>query len=129
MFTCLAAYGLSFEITHKHENGLFAALFMAIIPSYISRSEAGSFDNEAIAITLLLTTFYFFIRSANTGSIGSAIMSAITYAYLVSAWGGYSFIIALLPTFVLLSVITKKYDSNIYIAYTVFYAIANILAI
>ena len=32
--------------------GLLAAIFMGIAPGYISRSVAGSYDNEAIAITL-----------------------------------------------------------------------------
>lgn len=30
--------------------GLFAAAFIAIVPGYISRSVAGSYDNEGVAI-------------------------------------------------------------------------------
>jgi asparagine N-glycosylation enzyme membrane subunit Stt3 len=36
--------------------GLFAAAFIGIVPGYISRSVAGSYDNEAIAIFLLMFT-------------------------------------------------------------------------
>lgn len=35
---------------------------MAIVPSYISRSVAGSFDNEGVAIFALVNVFYWFIK-------------------------------------------------------------------
>ncbi|KAG7262874.1 LOW QUALITY PROTEIN: hypothetical protein CRUP_034501, partial [Coryphaenoides rupestris] len=38
--------------------GLLAACFIAIVPGYISRSVAGSFDNEGIAIFALQFTYY-----------------------------------------------------------------------
>lgn len=32
------------------------------VPSYISRSVAGSYDNEAVAIFALIFTFYLYIK-------------------------------------------------------------------
>ena len=56
------------EISGKSEAGLFAASFISVIPSYISRSVAGSYDNEAIAIFALIFCFYLFIKALNTVS-------------------------------------------------------------
>ena len=65
-FTALAAYFLTKEITRKSQAGLFAALFVAIVPSYMSRSVAGSYDNEGVAIFALVNTFFVFLKSLNT---------------------------------------------------------------
>jgi len=65
-FTSIAAYLLTREITRKSQAGLFAALFMAIVPSYMSRSVAGSYDNEGVAIFALVFTFFVYIKSLNT---------------------------------------------------------------
>ncbi|KAK1788600.1 hypothetical protein P4O66_002674 [Electrophorus voltai] len=48
--------------------GLLAACFIAIVPGYISRSVAGSFDNEGIAIFALQFTYYLWLQGANEGS-------------------------------------------------------------
>lgn len=42
--------------------GLCAAAFMGLIPSYISRSVAGSFDLEGVAIFALVFTFYLYVK-------------------------------------------------------------------
>lgn len=65
-FTAIVTYLMTKEITRKSESGLFAALFVAVIPSYISRSVAGSYDNEAVAIFALVWSFYTFLKAVNT---------------------------------------------------------------
>ena len=126
MMTSYFAYALTFEITQRADSGLFAALFMSVIPSYISRSAAGSYDNEAISITLLLASFYFVLKAVNRGSIIWGALGALCYSYLVASWGGYSFVITFIPVFVLGTILTKKFNNQIYIAYSVFYVMANI---
>lgn len=39
---------------------------MAIIPSHIMRSVGGGYDNESIAMTAMMATFYFWCRSLRT---------------------------------------------------------------
>uniref|UniRef100_M4F048 dolichyl-diphosphooligosaccharide--protein glycotransferase n=1 Tax=Brassica campestris TaxID=3711 RepID=M4F048_BRACM len=80
---------------HHNEAGLVDAALIAICPGYISRSVAGSYDNEAVAIFALLLTFYLFVKAVNTGSLSWALGSAFGYFYMVSSWGGYVFIINL----------------------------------
>jgi dolichyl-diphosphooligosaccharide--protein glycosyltransferase len=68
-FTAVSTFMFAKECTNKVETGLIAALFISIVPSYISRSVAGSYDNEAVAIWALTNTFYLWIKAVNTGSI------------------------------------------------------------
>ena len=67
--------------------GLLAAAFIGIAPGYISRSVAGSYDNEAIAIFLLMFTFFCWIKALKTGSVLFGTLTALFYFYMVAAWG------------------------------------------
>jgi len=58
-----------------------------LMVGYISRSVAGSYDNEAIAIFLLMFTFFLWIRALKTGSAFWGALTALFYFYMVSAWG------------------------------------------
>ncbi len=60
-FCSLAAYLLVKEIRGQGA-GLTAAAFMAMVPSYISRSVAGSFDNEGVAIFALVFVFFLYVK-------------------------------------------------------------------
>lgn len=42
--------------------GLLAAAAVGMVPSYISRSVAGSYDNEGVAIFALVNVFYLFVK-------------------------------------------------------------------
>ena len=47
---------------------------------------------------------------------------------MVAAWGGYSFIINLIPIFVLGTMFINKFNMRIYVAYAVFYTLGSIMA-
>ncbi|KAL9257943.1 Dolichyl-diphosphooligosaccharide--protein glycosyltransferase subunit STT3B-like protein [Drosera capensis] len=125
--TTLVAYFFGKEIWDTGA-GLVAAALIAICPGYISRSVAGSYDNEGVAIFALLLTFYLFVKAVNTGSLAWAVASAFGYFYMVSAWGGYVFIINLVPLYVLVLLITGRYSMRLYIAYNCFYVLGMLLA-
>jgi len=80
--TALATYLLTKELWSKRA-GLFAAAFIAIAPGYSSRSVAGSYDNEGIAIFALMFTYFLWIRSVKTGSIFWSCCTALSYFYMV----------------------------------------------
>ncbi|KAI5951445.1 STT3 [Candida jiufengensis] len=123
--TAIATYFLTKEMKDSNA-GLLAAIFMGIAPGYISRSVAGSYDNEAIAITLLMATFYFWIKSMKIGSIFYATLTAIFYFYMVSAWGGYVFITNLIPLHVFVLLLMGRYNPKLYAAYTTWYALGTL---
>jgi len=109
-FTAWTTYALTCEATGRTESGLFSALFISIIPSYISRSVAGAYDNEAVAIFALVFSFYTFMKAANTGSMLWSCFSAFAFLYMVACWGGYAFIINLIPIFIVCMIIIGKLD-------------------
>ncbi|XP_033100577.1 dolichyl-diphosphooligosaccharide--protein glycosyltransferase subunit STT3B-like [Anneissia japonica] len=124
--TALATYGLTSELWSSRA-GLLAACCIAIVPGYISRSVAGSYDNEGIAIFALIFTYYLWVKAVKNGSISWAALTALSYFYMVSAWGGYVFIINLIPlhTFVLKELI----NFTLYLsAYSTFYILGTLLA-
>ncbi|XP_017642082.2 dolichyl-diphosphooligosaccharide--protein glycosyltransferase subunit STT3B [Gossypium arboreum] len=125
--TTLVAYFFGKEIWDSGA-GLVAAILIAICPGYISRSVAGSYDNEGVAIFALLFTFYVFVKAVNTGSLAWSLASAFGYFYMVSAWGGYVFIINLIPLYVLVLLITGRYSMRLYVAYNCMYILGMLLA-
>ncbi|MED6183324.1 Dolichyl-diphosphooligosaccharide--protein glycosyltransferase subunit stt3a [Stylosanthes scabra] len=106
-FASWATYLLTKEVKGVGA-GLTAAALLAMVPSYISRSVAGSYDNEAVAIFALIFTFYLYLK--------------------VCSWGGYTFIINLIPMHVLLCIVTGRYSSRLYIAYAPLVVLGTLLA-
>ncbi|XP_063987841.1 dolichyl-diphosphooligosaccharide--protein glycosyltransferase subunit STT3B isoform X1 [Diachasmimorpha longicaudata] len=125
--TAISTYLLTKELWSAGA-GLFAACFIAIVPGYISRSVAGSYDNEGIAIFALQFTYYLWVKSVKTGSIFWAAMTALSYFYMVSAWGGYVFIINLIPFHVFILLIMNRYSNRLFVSYTTFYILGLLLS-
>lgn len=126
-FAAWATYLLTKEVKGAGA-GLTAAVLLAMVPSYISRSVAGSYDNEAVAIFALIFTFYLYVKTLNTGSLFYATLNSISYFYMVCSWGGYTFIINLIPMHVLLCIVTGRYSSRLYIAYAPLVVLGTLLA-
>ncbi|CAL0324010.1 unnamed protein product [Lupinus luteus] len=126
-FASWATYLLTKEIKGTGA-GLTAAVLLAMVPSYISRSVAGSYDNEAVAIFALIITFYLYTKTLNTGSLFYATLNSIAYFYMVCSWGGYTFIINLIPMHALLCIVTGRYSSRLYIAYAPLVVLGTLLA-
>lgn len=125
--TAISTYLLTKELWTAGA-GLFAACFIAIVPGYISRSVAGSYDNEGIAIFALQFTYYLWVKSVKTGSVFWASLTALSYFYMVSAWGGYVFIINLIPLHVFALLIMGRYSNKILTSYSTFYILGLILS-
>lgn len=126
--TAIASYLLTKEVTKRSSAGLLAAAFAGIVPSYISRSVGGSYDNEGVAIFALIFVFYLWIKAVHTGSMFWSASCALAYFYMVAAWGGYVFIINMIPIYVLVMIFAGRYSSRLYIAYSVFYTLGSLMA-
>lgn len=125
--TALATYLLTSELKDSSA-GLLAAAFIGIAPGYISRSVAGSYDNEAIAIFLLMFTFYLWIKALKLGSALWASASAFFYFYMVAAWGGYVFIINLIPLHVFVLMLMGRFSNRVYVSYSTFYVLGTLMS-
>merc|ERR1711939_193264 len=124
--TAFATYLFTNEMSTSPSAGLLAAIFMGIAPGYISRSVAGSYDNEAIAIFLLVFTFYLWIKALKVGSAYWGALCALFYGYMVSAWGGYVFITNLIPLHVFVLVCMGRFSPRLYVSYCSWYALGTL---
>ncbi|KAI1304698.1 glycosyltransferase family 66 protein [Xylaria venustula] len=124
--TAYASYLLTNEMTTSSSAGLLAAAFMGITPGYISRSVAGSYDNEAIAIFLLVFTFFLWIKALKLGSVLWGALCALFYGYMVASWGGYAFITCLVPLHAFVLICMGRFSMRLYVAYTTWYALGTL---
>jgi len=125
--TVMVTYHLTKELKDGSA-GLVAAAMIAVVPGYISRSVAGSYDNEGIAIFCMLLTYALWIKSVKTGSLFWSVLCALAYFYMVSSWGGYVFLINLIPLHVLALMATGRFSHRIYVAYSTVYCLGTILS-
>uniref|UniRef100_A0A0N5AKN6 Dolichyl-diphosphooligosaccharide--protein glycosyltransferase subunit STT3A n=1 Tax=Syphacia muris TaxID=451379 RepID=A0A0N5AKN6_9BILA len=126
-FTVIVTYLLTKELKSDGA-GLVAASLIAIVPGYISRSVAGSYDNEGIAIFCMLFTYFLWIKAVKTGVVYWAVLCSLAYFYMVSSWGGYVFLINLIPLHVLALMLTGRFSNRIYVAYSIVYTLGTILS-
>merc|ERR550532_2302671 len=68
-------------------------------------------------------TYYLWIKAVKTGSMYFGAWTAMSYFYMVSAWGGYVFIINLIPLHVLVLILMGRFSHRIYVAYNSFFII------
>ncbi|KAA3679507.1 dolichyl-diphosphooligosaccharide---protein glycosyltransferase [Paragonimus westermani] len=125
--TTLVTFLLTKEVKDTSA-GLLAAALVAVVPGYISRSVAGSYDNEGIAIFCMLFTFYLWVKAVKTGSVIWASACSLAYFYMVSSWGGYVFLINAIPIHVLVLILTGRFSQKIYVAYSTLYVLGTILS-
>ncbi|KAI7898645.1 Oligosaccharyl transferase STT3 subunit-domain-containing protein [Cokeromyces recurvatus] len=125
--TAFATYLLTKELKDSSA-GLLAAVFIGLAPGYISRSVAGSYDNEAIAIFLLMFTFFLWIKALKLGSALWASAAAFFYFYMVAAWGGYVFIINIIPLHVFVLMLMGRFSNRIYVSYSTFYILGTLMS-
>jgi len=69
-----------------------------------------------------------FIKGVKTGSLFWSCLACLAYFYMVSAWGGYIFIINLVPLYVFTMLVTGRYSHRLYVAYTTFYTLGTLLS-
>ncbi|KAJ8020325.1 Dolichyl-diphosphooligosaccharide--protein glycosyltransferase subunit STT3A [Holothuria leucospilota] len=125
--TTLVTYHLTKELKDPGA-GLVAAAMISIVPGYISRSVAGSYDNEGIAIFCMLLTYTLWVKAVKTGSMFWASLCSLAYFYMVSSWGGYVFLINIIPIHTFVLMITGRFSHRIYVAYTTVYCLGTILS-
>ena len=108
--------------------GLASAALISVVPSYISRSVAGSYDLEAVAIFALVLVFFLYVKTLNTGSLTWATGLFFGYLYMVASWGGYSFIVNLLPIHCLACIVFGRASYKLYVAYAPFVILGGLAA-
>jgi len=114
------------------ECGIFAMACMAIVPAHLMRSVGGGYDNESVAVTAMVSTFYFWIRSLRNHETYSylwSILAGLAYFYMVAAWGGYIFVLNMVGVHAATLVLLGRFHDKLYASYSLFYFIGTCLAI
>jgi dolichyl-diphosphooligosaccharide--protein glycosyltransferase len=99
------------------------------MPTYMSRSVAGSYDNEAVAIFALVCAFYTYARSLRIGSLMSAMIATVSYHYMVLTWGGYVFILGLYSMYTVALIVLDRIDIKAYLTFSVLYVVGTMLSL
>ena len=128
------------ECSGKYGVGGFAALIMGILPAHIMRSVAGGYDNESVAMTAMMLTFYTWVRAlrhkpsvkdgrATVDSVLFGAACGFAYVYMVATWGGYVFVLNMIASHTAALVLVDRYTSKLHRAYSLFYVIGTLGAI
>jgi hypothetical protein len=117
---------LTYECTFSSSAAVAAAGIMAVIPAHIMRSVGGGYDNESVAMTAMLMTFYFWCRALrNHESWKWGILSGIAYIYMVASWGGYIFVLNMVAFHAGCLVLLGRGTTKLTYAYVAFYLIGT----
>ncbi|PPR95518.1 hypothetical protein GOBAR_AA25148 [Gossypium barbadense] len=90
---------------HIREVCVLTAPFFAsntTLVAYFFGKEIWDSGAGLVAAILIADLSWLHIQAVNTGSLAWSLASAFGYFYMVSAWGGYVFIINLIPLYVLI---------------------------
>jgi len=118
---------LTWECSGSPNAGVAAGAVMAIIPAHIMRSVGGGYDNESVAMTAMLLTFYLWNRSLRgPASKFWAFLAAMAYIFMVAAWGGYIFVINMVGVHAAVLVAMGYFNDDLYWSYTIFYTFGTL---
>jgi len=133
MLACLIIYFLGKDIGGKTV-GLFAALLLALSPSFIQRTSLGFFDDETIGIFALLLFAFLFLkaieeeRSINS-TVKYALASGAALGYFCSGWGAAYYILGMTVLFVFSLILLKRYTQRLLLSYCLAFGLALFIAI
>ncbi len=130
--SCLIIYFIGKDMGGKTV-GLFAALFLALAPSFLQRTALGFFDTEVLGILGLLLFIFLFLRSIDeTKSLRSSILysagSGGALAYFIAAWGAAYYLLGLAVLFVFLLIVLKRYSQRLLFSYSITFGLGLFIA-
>jgi dolichyl-diphosphooligosaccharide---protein glycosyltransferase len=117
---------LTHEVSGSWRAGVASSLIMSVIPAHLMRSVGGGFDNESVAMTAMVLTFYLWVRSLRTeGSWFIGVLAGLAYVYMVAAWGGFIFVGNLVGVHAAFLVASGYYSSCLHKAYSLFFIVGT----
>jgi len=131
--SCLLIYFVGKDMSGKSV-GLFAALFLALAPSFLQRTALGFFDTEVLGIVGLLLFTLLFLRAIDKNRTlrSSLIYSAgagLALAYFIGAWGAAYYLLGLALLFIFVLVLLKRYDQRLLLSYSLTFGLGLGIAV
>jgi dolichyl-diphosphooligosaccharide--protein glycosyltransferase len=126
--SCLVLYFVGKDMGGKAV-GLFAALFLALAPSFLQRSSLGFFDTEVPGVLGLVLFMFLFLRSIDGNkslhaSLLYSLGAAAALGYFIAGWGAAYYLINLSVLFVFVLVLLKRYTPRLLINYSIVFGLA-----
>ncbi|MGQ9530330.1 MAG: STT3 domain-containing protein [Candidatus Bathycorpusculaceae bacterium] len=133
MLASLAIYFLGKDIGGKTV-GFFAALFLALSPSYIQRTSLGFFDDEIIGIVALIIFTFMFLRAIEedrpvNSSVKYALGSGLALGYFCTGWGAAYYPIGLTALFVFILILLRRYTRRLLLSCSLTFGLGLFIAI
>lgn len=130
--SCLIIYFVGKDMGGK-AIGLFAALFLALAPSFLQRTALGFFDTEVLGILGLLFFIFLFLRAIDENrslrsSLSYALGSGAALAYFIAAWGAAYYLVGLVVLFVFILILLKRYSQRLLFSYSITFGLGLFIA-
>ncbi|MBN1358359.1 glycosyltransferase family 39 protein [Candidatus Bathyarchaeota archaeon] len=131
--SCLLIYLVGKDMGGKSV-GLFAALFLALAPSFLQRTALGFFDTEVLGIVGLLSFTLLFLRAIDKNrtlrsSLFYSAGAGLALAYFIGAWGAAYYLLGLAVLFVFALVLLKRYSQRLLLSYSLTFGLALGIAV
>ncbi|MFH0956485.1 MAG: STT3 domain-containing protein [Candidatus Aenigmatarchaeota archaeon] len=107
-FSVLVMFLLGTEIFNDKRAGLLSAVFLATAVGYISRTSGALYEKECVGGPLILLFFYLFVKSYKKGSIALGIAAGVALGLASTSWGGTMIVYYVVPTFMILQLLSGK---------------------
>ena len=90
---------------------ILSTAFLAVIPSYLSRTVAGFSDKEPLGMLLIFSVLYFYVKSSQSEktylTVTFGLISGVLTGLLSLSWGGVIFLLAIIPFTYLANLLLK----------------------
>jgi len=121
--TVLAAYVLGKDLWGRGV-GMFTALFLALNPSSIGRTQLGFLRHEPLGILLMLLIFIFFTRATNSKyssrkTLLYATLAGFSLFYLSASWAAAYYPLDLLVMYAIVLAVIGRSSRKLFITYSV----------
>jgi dolichyl-diphosphooligosaccharide--protein glycosyltransferase len=113
--------------------GLFAALFLALAPSFLQRSSLGFFDTEVPGVLALVLFIFLFLRAIEEtrplrSSIGYSLGAGAVLSYFILGWGAAYYLLDLVALFVFILIVLRRYSQRLLLSYSLSFGLALLIA-
>ena len=130
--SCLIIYFIGKDMGGK-AIGLFAALFLALAPSFLQRSALGFFDTEVPGVLGLLLFMFLLLRATEgTRSLRSSLFYSLAaagaLAYFVTGWGAAYYMMDLAALYFFVLILLRRYTQRLLLNYSIIFGLALFVA-
>ncbi|MFH1328324.1 MAG: STT3 domain-containing protein [Candidatus Bathyarchaeota archaeon] len=130
---CIVIYFLGKDIGGR-EVGLLSALFLAFNAAYISRTTLGFLKHETIGVLAIVLIMYLFLRAIDSRrsvekGLFYSVLAGLAIAYLNISWGAFVYVLGVIPVFVIVMVMLRRYSSRLFMSYSIAMGLGLLLAV